>query len=319
MEELDRLFEEWIFPSREHGRTLTVTCGDSGFQTLVRTMCEAYPLLARGLVGVCGVRSSIQPKVDTSRVAYVEGLLLDIDTPSNIDVARFAATKLAHYIEMMGAQPVVVFTGGKGYAIRVFLSKEYRNIGEEQYVAMIKKISELVEVAEIDPVPVAVAAIRVPFTRHEKSGERVVIYDYRQQKHVEDPREALEIYGRSVEAPLPFYEELVSVGKELTPSRDLTRSGKATRKLPKWVERLIDMLKETGELCHEARVALVRHMYASGYSEEEIVDIFRYAKDFNEKKTRYHVSYEVGRMAKGEKPWSCKFVAERCNMADLCQ
>jgi DNA primase large subunit len=101
------------------------------------------------------------------------------------------------------------------------------------------------------------------------------------------------------------------------------------------VAALIEHLRQTGELCHAARVAVVRWLYFVGYSREEIIEVFRAAADFDEKKTAYHVDYEIRRMGEEcrvwqvekcrEKPWRCETVAKMCggdgappNLTELC-
>jgi len=108
-----------------------------------------------------------------------------------------------------------------------------------------------------------------------------------------------------------------------------------TRKLPRWVETLVEHLRQTGKLCHVARVAVVRWLYFVGYSREEIIEVFKASADFKEKKTAYHIDYEIRRMGEEcrawqpdkcrEKPWRCVTVARMCggddvpsNLEELC-
>ena len=98
---------------------------------------------------------------------------------------------------------------------------------------------------------------------------------------------------------------------------------------------LLEHLRQTGALCHAARVAVVRWMYFVGYSREEIIEVFRAAADFKEKKTAYHIDYEIRRMGEkcrawqvekcNEKPWRCATVVRMCggekvpsNLEELC-
>jgi DNA primase large subunit len=108
------------------------------------------------------------------------------------------------------------------------------------------------------------------------------------------------------------------------------------RRLPRWVVALIEHLRQTGVLCHAARVAVVRWMYFVGYSREEIIEVFKTAAaDFKEKKTAYHTNYEIRRMGEEcrvwqpdkckEKPWRCETVVRMCggekvppNLPELC-
>ena len=101
------------------------------------------------------------------------------------------------------------------------------------------------------------------------------------------------------------------------------------------LEALVEHLRQTGVLCHAARVAVARWMYFVGYTREEIVEVFKTAADFDEKETTYHVVYEIRRMGEEcrtwqidrcqEKPWRCETVVRMCggekvppNLAELC-
>jgi DNA primase large subunit len=51
---------------------------------------------------------------------------------------------------------------------------------------------------------------------------------------------------------------------------------------------------------------------------EQVVDLFkRCAKDFDERRTRYHVEYEKRRLDAGEKPWRCSTVEQHCAGRDI--
>ena len=108
-----------------------------------------------------------------------------------------------------------------------------------------------------------------------------------------------------------------------------------TRRLPRWVMALMEHLRQTGELCHAARVTAARWLYFVGYTREEIIEVFKAAADFKERETAYHVDYEIRRMGEEcrvwqpekcrEKPWRCETVARMCggdgvppNLTELC-
>ncbi len=77
------------------------------------------------------------------------------------------------------------------------------------------------------------------------------------------------------------------------------------------IKKLLDDLSRGENLSHKARFALAAHLLRSGYSEDEIVDLFRAAPDFNERVTRYQVS-QIAR--RGYKPPGC----ERLRSWGLC-
>ena len=171
---------------------------------------------------------------------------------------------------------------------------------------------------------------RVPLTPHPKFKHRGEFLDF-------DLKPA-SLYIRRVS---PTY--VVELGRQPADVPNLPREQPAAeeqsrpraRRLPRWVAALIDHLRQTGVLCHAARVAVVRWLYFVGYSREEIIEVFRLASDFKEKKTAYHVDYEIRRMGEEcrawqadkcqEKPWRCETVARMCggekvppNLPELC-
>lgn len=312
--------EDWIFAGeKQFGRALLLTCKQSR-QIYIQNMIEAIEYVAQGLAGICGLRSSVQPRDgNINTVPYVQGFIIDNDSPDNPHVARITAVRQLELVQKLGGDGVIVFTGGKGYTLRVFLDKEYRNITAEQYKSLVSSFAIDMGIVKAEVLNVK-ALIRVPYTVHEKSKARVLLYNPQTDKHIDDHEEAHSLFLKAMERPLPFYEELIKVETSEKDKQyeekteEVKRDG---RRLPKWVEKLIEHLKETGTLCHYARVALARWLIYAGYSEDAIVDIFRYAKNFRENMTRYHIQYEKKRLESGEKPWSCRKVAEQCPELEL--
>jgi hypothetical protein len=131
------------------------------------------------------------------------------------------------------------------------------------------------------------------------------------------------------------YQTIATPTPQARPAQPTGGKMSEAKRLPRWVETLLEHLRQTGKLCHAARVAAVRWMYFVGYSREEIIEVFKASADFKEKKTAYHVDYEIRRMGEEcrawqvekckEKPWRCETVARMCggdgapfNLADLC-
>jgi hypothetical protein len=302
--------ERWVFPTRSP-RTLLVTCpGGPSSQVAVSGPLDAWRYVSLGLAGLCGVRSSTQPKASPGRVESIEALHLDVDSPGNVELARHVAAILAERLAAMGAEPLAVFTGGKGYALRVFLDREYASISPEQYAALGREVASLADVTAVEvPHPVS-SHIRVPFTRHEGTGWQVLLYDWRRGEHVRDPARTAEMVDAALGRPLPFMEELLGAARRAQP----LAAGAGGRRggIPAWVARLVEYLKETGELCHMGRVAVAQWLARAGWSEDEIVEVFRHARDFKESKTRYHVRYEMRRVQQGRRPVGCRRVEQEC-------
>jgi hypothetical protein len=84
--------------------------------------------------------------------------------------------------------------------------------------------------------------------------------------------------------------------------------------LPTWVKTLIDYLRETGELCHYARMAVAGWMLWCGFTDEEIHEVFKHADNYNPRTTQYHINDTREKyLEKGGKPMKCATVIEKCN------
>lgn len=304
--------ERWVFPTQSP-RTLLVTCPDGpSSQVAASSALDAWRYVGLGLAGLCGVRSSTQPKPSPGRVEMIEALHLDVDSPENVELARHVAAILASRLADMGAEPLVVFTGGKGYALRVFLSREYASISPEQYASLGREIASLADLATVEvPHPVS-SHIRVPFTVHERTGQRVLLYDWRREEHVRDPARVAEMVERALGKPLPFMEELLGAPRPPPPAQQPAGGQRGRGRVPAWVVKLIEYLRETGELCHTGRVAVAQWLLYAGRSEDEVVEVFKHARDFKESKTRYHVRYEMRRLQQGRRPVGCRRVEQEC-------
>jgi hypothetical protein len=169
---------------------------------------------------------------------------------------------------------------------------------------------------------------RVPLTPHPNFKHRGEFLD-------EDLKPA-SLYIRRI--PPTYVVEAVRQSQTLQPQNvasEIRVRNYEDKRLPRWVVALIEHLRQMGELCHAARVAVVRWMYFVGYSREEIIEVFKAAADYRENKTAYHVDYEIRRMGEEcrawqvdkckEKPWRCATVARMCggekvppNLEELC-
>jgi len=238
--------------------------------------------------------------------------------------------KLRRYRDVLWAE----WTGFKGYRLCVWLPRLLpvdRTILEKIQRWAAKGLEEWVDTHVVGDVK---RLFRVPYSINPKSGDRATVVDYMLQEL--PPREATE-YLLSLrpldvrvlerirrESALELFAREVEKAHEVKTPKDRRWE---TRRLPRWVEALVDYLRQTGELCHAARVAVARWLHFAGYTREEIIEVFRAARDFDEKKTVYHVDYEIRRMGEEcrawqvercrEKPWRCVTVVEKCGGKDV--
>ncbi|MEM4458316.1 MAG: hypothetical protein QXN23_05820 [Candidatus Caldarchaeum sp.] len=80
---------------------------------------------------------------------------------------------------------------------------------------------------------------------------------------------------------------------------------------PPCIAEMVGKLAETGELDHIGRLTLASYLLIRGWSEDDVVDVFRAANDFKEHYTRYQVHY-----LKTRQMWPYK--CDRLELEGLC-
>ncbi len=173
--------------------------------------------------------------------------------------------------------------------------------------------------------------IRVPLTRHPKTKNPGWFLDIYTNK----PRITNNIEINKLTRAEIF--NLILETKETTTIKELIRASKEKKKtkppthkttsLPNWVIILIEYLKQTGELCHEARRAIVQwvlwtEVTNKGRSLDEVInelnELFKkYASDYKEKITLYQIRYAWEKwVSQGKLPISCRHVTQTCGTHD---
>jgi hypothetical protein len=83
--------------------------------------------------------------------------------------------------------------------------------------------------------------------------------------------------------------------------------------VPPCIRNIVEAFKKAGDIDHYARLVLVWFLKWVGYSIDDVVSIFaRFAKDFNERITRYQVEYAFAQRGRKEDwlPPSCKWMKQ---------
>jgi len=284
-----------------------------------------------------------------SYVAF-DRICIDLDIPGDCAQDRLCRAaklgrlksalreKLRKYRDVLWAE----WTGFKGYRLCVWLPRLLpadRIILEKIQRWLARGLEEWLDTQVVGDVK---RLFRVPYSINPKSGERAAVVDHLLQ--VLSPQEAAEHLQslKSLDAQVLERIRREAALEAFAREQEETRVAKKpksyrweTKKLPRWVQALIEYIRQTGELCHAARVAAARWMYFVGYSREEIIEVFKAVADFKEKTTVYHVDYEIRRMGEEcrawqpdkcrEKPWRCETVARMCdsdgvppNLPELC-
>ena len=276
-----------------------------------------------------------------SYVAF-DRVCIDLDVPGDCAQDRLCRAaklgrlksalrgKLRRYRDMLWAE----WTGFKGYRLCVWLPRLLQAdsiILEKIQRWLARGLEEWLDAHVVGDVK---RLFRVPYSVNPKSGDRAAVVDHMLQElssreaaeHLQSlkPLDARVLDRFMREAALEAFAREQEKAREVKMPKG--RRWEAKR-LPRWVEALVEHMRQTQELCHAARVAVVRWMHFAGYSREEIIEAFKAAADFDEKKTAYHVDYEIRRMGEEcrtwqaekckEKPWRCETVVRLCENEDV--
>lgn len=189
-------FEQYVFMGKREGRAVLYTCktGESA-QVYAESISDVFDILFNGVAGFCDVRRSINPRRgDINTVPYIEHVGVDIDVEGDLEAAKIEAIKLAEVIERLDGRPLVVFTGGKGYSVVVPVENPLEP-DDSLYRAIMSDLVAMSRILHADMNPGIKYLVRVPFTRHTKTDRMCLIYDYKNDKHVDYIDEALRLMG----------------------------------------------------------------------------------------------------------------------------
>ena len=218
-------------------------------------------------------------------------------------VTKWALNHARTLRPVLDYNPVVWWNGGKSLYFMVYFDSPVpvNYVLRQEWVEFAKSIGMDLQEAQ------ARHAVRVLGTPHQRTG-----YYGKLLNTSLKPISKLVVFRVN-----PFYFlELPRQPKPAVKHQVITKNGgsrEGRRELPRWVQTLIDYMKANGELCHFGRLAIATWMLFLGYSEDEIVEVFKNAKNFDEHKTRYFIRYANEKwVSQGKPPISCKTVAEKC-------
>jgi hypothetical protein len=152
---------------------------------------------------------------------------------------------------------------------------------------------------------------RIPFSIHEKSGAECLVVD----SNLEDDKvrgvEYFRLYGLKQKEILVAMDKAHEFRKALKEKRikylPKTLSFESSDGIrPCFVKAL-----NSGEMCHQQRLALLQEAYSLGFhSSEIIIDLFRCLNDFDGSITRYQVNwFFTNKVEKNEvRPYSCQTI-----------
>lgn len=251
--------------------------------------------------------ASVQPFSAYETPQCLEKLFFDFDCLEDHDRAGKDAFDFASRLgRFYDVEPMIVFSGNKGYHVYVFLEKPF-GIGVAKphlktiYLKMQKMILGKAEYETLDSSVIGDIAqlARIPFTHHDKTGELCRPMKVKVQL---SPSELVGYYrehGLSFElCKLALYKVGEEQREKLRP-RPKTRYSK---EFDKTLRPCIQEALQSSHIEHKMRVAVVAELNAKGWSGQRIVDAFTGMSDFNRRKTETYVKHAL---KKRYSPFKC--------------
>jgi hypothetical protein len=326
-------------PGDKGAEPINVVFGDASAEVALRTLeREGYAVQ----VSLAYTRAN-KTDVFSGEVYALERIMLELESKGSKDLGGVrdavlrALDGLSPYVET----PIIIFSGHKSYYVVLELPKPIK-VGEYDIRDRLGVVVRRVSLGEVhrafyelivrrylhndngitryldNQVAEPKRLLRIPGFRHEVSGQPAQLLDTDLHPIDLDPS----IIDRAILTKdaltdvWPFIYQLDiprSIRTRVFPNNYTTRQGDKWDCLPGWVRALITYLEETRELCHYGRLAVAGWMIRCGFSDEEIHEVFRHARDYKQGTTQYHINDVKKFLEGGGKPMRCGTVVERCN------
>lgn len=253
---------------------------------------------------------------ERNRVSRISDLFFDFDYKDDLSVAwedaRIFARRLESYYDI---KSLLCFSGNKGYHLHVFLDTP---IGYNLSQRHLKQLYERLQVMllgrgqypslDMHVVGDVKRLARVPYTRHEKSGEYCQPVDVNQRPVLLMPgfKYVLREHGVTHDLVVKAASQIFDGENEKL------RPKKVHPKRPKTFDNglrpCIEAVIQAGNIHtpdHKMKVAAVAEMSAHGWSAERIISAFSSMADFDRKTTETQVRHALKR---GYKPFKCSTI-----------
>jgi len=241
-----------------------------------------------------------------------------------------------HLNKRYNATPIPIFTGNRGYQIHVLLAKpleakhysyvwdilkagfEETKIPEGLKEETAEVLGENIEFGDIIDKNVRDSArlVRLPYTRHEKTGSLALVLDWKSLKELK-MSEAIKLLDRRLDTSL--IEKLLNISvsgefvrvKRAFCMKKRLQGGKGKYQLPEdpkaflesdhcppCIKIIWEKFKAKIEVSHLERLAVLWYLLNLGYRPKEVIEIFKLLPDYDDHKTQYQVNYAYKRRYK---------------------
>jgi len=254
---------------------------------------------------------SVQPFYRRNVVAQIEKLFFDFDAAGKIQKAweeakQFALLLKTHY----NVEPLLCFSGRKGYHIYVYLQKPIKLDESQQHFAkqfysraqyMLLKGLHF-EILDMQVLGDIKRLARVPYTIHEKTGFPCIPISLQHTPLLIESLMGFRTHGLS--------EQFVKVCMNSVAHKSAPIGKSLKKKYSKGIRPCIEAALNqqlNGPNGHLMRLAIAREYLAAGLAVMEVVGLFRSQRDFDAEKTRYYVEYACKNPGR---PFKCETICK---------
>jgi len=255
---------------------------------------------------------SVQPYRGRNRPCALERLFFEFDS-EDLERAWRDAVALAEALRRFyDVEPLLVFSGRKGYHVYAFLAKTVQfepnqlDLAKQAYKELQLRILKGLNLPTLDKTALGDVKrlARCPLSIHEKTGSLCVpVTLERKQPFIPLDLDAYRTLDPSLLTPI--IKELKDKGKlQSAPAKPnlKIKNGRIRPCIQAALEKPLE-----GGAGHLMRLAIAREFLNAGYSVDEIVPLFRNQSDFKPEKTRYYVEHAAKHPTK---PFTCRKIRE---------
>jgi hypothetical protein len=258
---------------------------------------------------------SVQPYKAADQPCAIEKLFFEFDCAEDPgrawrDTVSFAEALKRFY----NVEPLIVFSGRKGYHVYAFLTKSVRfepnqlELAKRCYRELQMRILKGLNLPTLDQSVIGdiKRLARCPFSMHQETSSLCCPVTLERKPYIP---EDLNIY-RTLDPSLlgPIIKELKA--REKLSSLKVSKIPKFPKNEGKRIRPCIIAALEKpleGGNGHLMRLAIAREYLAAGYSIDEVISLFQHQADFNQAKTRYYVEHAAKNPTK---PFTCQKIKE---------
>jgi len=246
---------------------------------------------------------SVQPMATLEKCFWEFDTKLDIEDInydcSELDYIWLQTLKICKNIEDLGAKPLIIYSGRRGFHVWVYTcnipyNKQNERKGRMLYKEMVFNILEDDKFPDIDTLPMHVNALaRIPFSFHQKSGNQVVPLTKDRKPFIPNLKEY-----REKHISKEYMNKMAIIVDEKL--KNLSKPGKFVN----WKIRDCIMNAFLNNKSHYANLAFVLDAIYAGKSDKEIHGMFTVVEgeNYDYAKTQYQIDYQRERVQEGVKP-----------------